>query len=141
MNFFNHIAGFLGGIFNVSGPGSTLFNGGVGSIHFHDDLINNLFDFGGKGSGAVRQAFDFFGYHRKALAGGASPGRFNTGIQGQQICLPGNILDIVDKFTDLFGGTIQLGIDTRSLLDPIDEIQQQIGDAFDGSSIFVEHIN
>jgi len=52
---------------------------------------------------------DLGGDDRKTLAGGAGAGRFDRGIQGQQIRLSGDALDQLDHIIDLARGLCEAG--------------------------------
>ena len=58
--------------------------------------------------GLARQRLDFARDHRKALAGFAGAGRFDGGVERQQIGLAGDGLDQPDHFADARGGLAQL---------------------------------
>src|SRR4051794_15591089 len=72
-------------IHGVDGVGRITADGCSDAV----DLCGCLFGFLG-------QVFDFTGDYGEALSGLANPGGFDAGIEGQQVCLPGDSRDVVE---------------------------------------------
>jgi len=64
----------------------------------------NALDLLGRDLTAFRELAHLGGHHGKALAVLSGPGRFDGGVQGQQIGLPGNLLDEFDLGGDKLHG-------------------------------------
>ncbi|CUI28641.1 Uncharacterised protein [Bordetella pseudohinzii] len=74
--------------------------------HSGDGLVDQGLDFLGGLSGALRQAADLAGHDREALALLAGPGRFDRGVQGEDIGLEGDAFDHGHDLGDFLGAVI-----------------------------------
>ncbi|MNW00516.1 hypothetical protein D3C71_1960220 [compost metagenome] len=69
--------------------------------------LDHLADFLDRQLGALGQAADFVGHHGKAAAGLAGTGRFDGGIERQQVGLLGNRANHIEDRSDLLAALFQ----------------------------------
>ncbi len=82
-------------------------NGFGGALRGGPDLMDLSGDFFGGARGLVGQGFHLAGDHGETFSGIPGPGRFDGGVERQQIGLAGDILDQAEHLADFGGGGIQ----------------------------------
>ena len=64
-------------------------------------LGDHLLDFAGRGLSLDGEGADLVGYYREAATRFASPGRFDGGIECQQVGLVGDVVDHIEDAVDI----------------------------------------
>ncbi|MNM65467.1 hypothetical protein D3C81_769150 [compost metagenome] len=105
---------FADGAFDIGGHGHAFIDLSHALLHADHRFTSALLDacdhggdFLGRGAGASGQAADFIGDHGKPTALLTGAGRFDGGVERQQVGLIGNALDHLDDAENPFGFLVQ----------------------------------
>ena len=114
---FEHGGGRAHQVADVAGLGHRLLGGHDGGVGLVLDAGDDLADGAGGGHGALGEVADLGGDHGESLACLAGPGGLDGGVEGEQVGLPGDVVDQLEDLADPLG--------------PLAERQRAVGDGLD----------